>query len=172
MDSPNSPQWIAARRNFVEAGGHTTQSFGLGRILGQIYALLYLSPHPMCLDDIAAELDVSKASVSTTIRQLERWTAVKKVWVRGNRRDFYEAETDFQSVLKHGLLETLRKKLNTAGLQIGHVEECLKEVRANETPSGNNGDTMDVVVARLERARKFHSKVNGLLSNPLLDHLL
>ena len=172
MNTPDSPEWIAARRNFVEAGGHTTQSFGLGRILGQIYAMLYLSPRPMCLDDIAAELDVSKASVSTTIRQLERWTAVKRVWVRGDRRDFYEAETDFQSVLKHGLLATLRKKLDTAGLQISHVEDCLKEVRANQPAPVNNAETMDVVVARLERARKFHSKVNGLLSNPLLDHLL
>src|ERR1043166_365952 len=103
-----SPSWLAARRKFVEAGGHTTQSFGLGRIMGQMYALLYLSPRPMCLDDIAHELGVSKASVSTTIRQLERWTAVKPVWVKGDRRDFYEAETDFQSVMKHGLLATLR----------------------------------------------------------------
>src|SRR5436309_1683950 len=90
-----SPSWLAARRKFVEAGGHTTQSFGLGRIMGQIYAVLYLSPTPMCLDDIAKELGVSKASVSTTVRQLERWAAVKRVWVHGDRKDYYEAETDF-----------------------------------------------------------------------------
>lgn len=167
--SPN-PQWVNARRKFVEAGGQTTQSFGLGRILGQIYALLYLSPRPLCLDEIALELGISKAHVSTTIRQLERWTAAKRVWVRGDRRDFYEAETDFQAVLKHGLLATLRKKLDTAATQIQVVEDCLKEAAAQ----GNGADeqTMQVVVNRLERAKKFQSKVNGLLSNPLLDHLL
>ena len=170
MNPKPQPQWVSARRKFVEAGGHTTQSFGLGRMLGQMYALLYLSPRPMCLDEIAAELGISKASVSTTIRQLERWTAVKRVWVKGDRRDYYEAETDFQAVLKHGLLATLRKKLDTAGTQIQVVEDCLMEASAQK--NGNDDESLEVVVSRLEQAKKFQSKVNGLLSNPLLDHLL
>lgn len=167
----STDQWVVARRKFIEAGGQTTQSFGLGRIMGQIYALLYLSPKPMCLDEIAEELGVSKASVSTTIRQLERWTAVKSVWVKGDRRDFYEAETDFQSVIRHGLLEVLRKKLTTAGTQLSVVEECLRQAGNRDAAGGADGD-MDVVMARLERAKRFHSKVQGLLSNPLLEHLL
>src|SRR6266478_4445136 len=109
-----SADWPAVRRKFIEAGGSTTQSFGLGRILGQIYALLYLSAKPLCLDDIVRELSVSKASVSTTVRQLERWSAVKRVWVQGDRKDYYEAETDFHVVLRYGLLATMRKKLDTA----------------------------------------------------------
>src|SRR6266849_1374047 len=114
-DSP-SANWLAVRRKFIEAGGHTTQSFGLGRILGQIYALLYLSPHPLCLDDIAHELGVSKASVSTTVRQLQTWSAIKRVWVKGDRKDYYEAEADFMAILRHALLQNLTKKFNTAGM--------------------------------------------------------
>ena|SRR5207249_8093606 len=165
-----SSEWSVARRRFIEAGGHTTQSFGLGRIIGQIYALLYLSPVPMCLEDIAVELAVSKASVSTTIRQLERWTAAKRVWMKGDRRDFYEAETDFRSILRHGLMATMRKKLETAGTQIEHIETCLKEAKAN----GKNAKKKDmqIVVDRLERAKKFHGKVHGLLSNPVLEQFL
>ena len=165
-----SPSWLAARRKFVEAGGHTTQSFGLGRIIGQIYALLYLSPTPMCLDAIAKELGVSKASVSTTVRQLERWAAVKRVWVRGDRKDYYEAETDFHAVLRHGFLATIRKKLETAGTEITRVETTLKYTRRNR--NGSVGKDMQVVVDRLERAKKFQSKIHELLSNPLLDQLL
>jgi len=29
-------EWSVARRRFIEAGGHTTQSFGLGRIIGAV----------------------------------------------------------------------------------------------------------------------------------------
>ena len=168
MNRNLSTEWMAARRSFIEAGGHTTQLFGLGRILGQLYALLYLSPRPLCLDEIVKELGVSKASVSTTVRQLERWTAVKRVWVRGNRRDFYEAETDFQSLLKQGVLATLRKKLETAGTQIAVVETCLKEAGSND----NHDKEMAVIVARLTKAKQFHGRVSDLLSNPLVDHLL
>jgi DNA-binding transcriptional regulator GbsR (MarR family) len=154
----------------VESGGHTTQSFGLGQVIGQVFALLYLSPRPMCLDEIAEELGVSKASVSTTVRQLENWSAVKHVWVKGDRRDFYEAETDFKAMLRRGMLETLRKKLDTAAVRIEAVQTNLQ--KALEASPDGRSEEAQVVAQRLQRAKQFHDKINALLNNPLLDHLL
>ena len=170
MPTLSSKPFEAARRKFIEAGGHTTQSFGLGRIIGQIYALLYLSPQPLCLDEIVTELGVSKASVSTTVRQLQKWAAVKRVWVKGDRKDYYEAETDFNAVIRHGLLDTLSKKLNTAGMQIAQVETSLDEALQNV--DGEERKPIEVVTERLRHAKNFHSKINGLLNNPLIDHML
>ncbi|MBM3861388.1 MAG: hypothetical protein FJ395_17310 [Verrucomicrobia bacterium] len=160
----------ATRKRFIEAGGHTTQSFGFGRIIGQIYALLYLHPEPMCLDDIGTELGVSKASVSISIRQLEAWSAVKRHWIKGDRRDFYEAETNFNNLLRNGLLEMLRKKLDTAGAQITLAESTLTE--ALNEPNGDERDELEVVAARLKQAKQFHNRISGLLSNPLVNHIL
>jgi DNA-binding transcriptional regulator GbsR (MarR family) len=170
MKRPLSSPWADSRREFIEAGGHTTQSFGFGRILGQIYALLYLNPKPMCLDEIADELGVSKASVSTTVRQLERWAAVKRVWVKGDRKDYYEAETDFNTIIRSGLLAVLRKKLETAGGQISQVEEALTET-LNKT-NGEGRKELETVTKRVQKAKQFHKKIDSVLSNPLLDHLL
>lgn len=163
-------QLQTTRRTFVEAGGHTTQSFGLGRIIGQVYALLYLSPRPLCLDEVVDELGVSKASVSTTIRQLQAWSAVRRVWVKGDRKDYYEAETDFRAVLRNGLLETIRKKLATAGQQIAVTEAVLQEALA-----GNNGDhraEVEIIAQRIQEAKRLHGRINGLLSHPMLDEVL
>jgi DNA-binding transcriptional regulator GbsR (MarR family) len=170
MAETQTRSWRQTRLKFIEAGGHTTQSFGFGRIMGQIYALLYLSPKPMCLDEIARELGVSKASVSTTIRQLETWSAVRQVWVRGDRRDFYEAETDFNAVIRQGVLGLLRKKFNTAGVEIERIHEQLE----SELDHSEDGETEDlrVISQRVKKARDFHRKLNGLLSNPLIEHLL
>jgi DNA-binding transcriptional regulator GbsR (MarR family) len=171
MPACNLPaQLLSTRRKFIEAGGHTTQSFGFGRIIGQIYALLYMNPQPMCLDDIVEELEVSKASVSTSIRQLENWQAVKRVWVKGDRRDFYEAETDFRGVLRNGFLGMLRKKFETAGSQLALAEASLQEVLADST-NGQQAD-VQIVAERVRRAKQLHGKINGLLTNPLLEHLL
>lgn len=165
-----SPELAAACLRFIESGGHTTQSFGLGQVIGQVFALLYLSPRPLCLDEIAEELGVSKASVSTTVRQLENWSAVKHVWVKSDRRDFYEAETDFKAMLRHGVLGTLRKKMDTAAVRIEHVEMSLADALKKSKPAGR--EETRVVAERLQRARQFHAKISGLLNNPLLDHLL
>jgi DNA-binding transcriptional regulator GbsR (MarR family) len=166
----NSPELVAACLRFIESGGHTTQSFGLGQVLGQVFALLYLSPRPLCLDEIVEELGVSKASVSTTVRQLEDWSAVHHVWVKGDRRDFYEAETDFKAMLRHGVLAPLRKKMETAAVRMEHVESSLH--KALEKTGSEQRAQARIVADRLQQARKFHSKINGLLNNPLLDHLL
>lgn len=170
MSVPPSQPLEAARRKFIEAGGNTTQSFGFGRIPGQLFALLYLSAKPLCLDELARELGVSKASVSTTVRQLEQWAAVRRVWVKGDRKDYYEAETDFGTMLRHGLLTTFRKKIETAGTQIGNVESTLQE--AMEHIDDGQRQEMQVVAERLQRAKSFHSKINGFLNNPVIDHLL
>jgi len=160
----------AACQQFIESGGHTTQSFGFGQVIGQIYALLYLSPRSLCLDEIAEELAVSKASVSTCVRQLELWAAVKHVWVKGDRRDFYEAETDFKAVLRHSFLATIRKKLDTAAVRIESVDASLRKALANG--DDDRREDARVIAERLQRAREFHRKINALLSNPLIEHLL
>jgi len=163
-------QFFATRRKFVEAGGHTTQSFGLGRIIGQVFALIYLSPGPICLDAIVSELAVSKASVSTAVRQLADWAAVKRVWVKGDRKDYYEAEADFGVIVRNGLLEVFRKKLNTAGTQLANVEQSLQDAQAQA--NGDQREDIELLATRLKRAKQFHNKVNSLIGNPLLDHLL
>lgn len=163
-------QWATSRRRFVEAGGNATQSFGLGRIIGQIYAVLYLSPRPLCLDDIVTELGVSKASVSTTVRQLQSWGAVKRVWIKGDRKDYYDAEIDFKALLRNGLLDKIRRKLDSAGGHIDNVESTIQQ--ALEDTNDEERKDMEIVASRVQRAKQFRNKVNDLLNNPLLDHLL
>jgi hypothetical protein len=53
-----------ARMRLVEAGGRAAQDFGFSRILGQIVAYLYLSAGERSLDEIEADLHVSKAATS------------------------------------------------------------------------------------------------------------
>ncbi len=138
--------------------------------MGQIYALLYLNSKPLCLDEIARDLSVSKASVSTAVRQLQDWSAVRRIWVKGDRKDYYEAEIDFPTVLRIGLLRTMAKKLETAGTQIAVVEASLAE--ALQKVEGDEREEAELIVKRLQQAKEFHSKITGLLNNLLVEHLL
>ena len=57
---------------------------------------------------------VSKGGVSVNIRELERWGAVKKVWVQGSRKDFYIANSDFVSVGYARMRNRMKKMLESA----------------------------------------------------------
>ena len=75
----------AVRERMIEGGARTAQTFGLNRLLGQIYMLLFMHGRPRCLDDIAEELSVSKASVSIACRQLAGLGILGRVWKKGDR---------------------------------------------------------------------------------------
>jgi DNA-binding transcriptional regulator GbsR (MarR family) len=53
-------------------------------------------------------LKVSKGNISLNIRELEKWGAVRNVWVKGSRKDFYEANLDVKKIIgnkiKSGIL--------------------------------------------------------------------
>ncbi len=148
----------------VEAGGRTAQSFGLSRIYGQLYMLLYLSNEPRSLEDLAVQLGVSKASVSIACRRMESWSAVRRVWVRGDRRDFYEAQTDFRAIL-NGLLPSVSKKLESARIQIERSMEMLEHGRADD-------QRKHFLRERLAQAEQRRKKIAALLDNPLVRSVL
>ena len=149
----------------VDACGRTVQAFGLNRLLGQIYALLYMRPEPLCLDDIAAALKVSKASVSIACRQLAGWGAVHPSWQRGDRKDYYTAEADVKALLNNGVLESIRKKLDSAE---SLIETNLK--RLEEDPASTNNT--DFIRQRLKEAEKTRSRIRRLVDNPLIRRVL
>ena len=54
---------------FVDGMGAAAATSGiLNQLQGRIFALLYLQPRPIALEDIAAELEQSKSNVSVNIR--------------------------------------------------------------------------------------------------------
>ncbi|OYW75841.1 MAG: hypothetical protein B7Z37_11665 [Verrucomicrobia bacterium 12-59-8] len=166
--------WSREITRFIKASGDTTHSFGMGKLIGRLFALLYLTPEPLCLDQIAKKLKISKASASIAVRQLAAWNAVHKVDVSGGseRRDFYQAELRFGIILRNGLLPGMQKKLHSAGVQIDRTlsvaprQEDLRDVPASASEQHKE------IHRRLRLARGLYQKVDALFSNPLLEHLL
>ena len=86
----SSPQ-----RRFVEQVGLSTESDGLSRIAGRLFAELMLSESPRSLDELADTLGVSKASVSTDARRLLSRGIAERIGQPGDRRDYYQLAPDF-----------------------------------------------------------------------------
>jgi hypothetical protein len=188
QDAPPRP-WLEERRRFIEAGGNTTHAFGLGRIIGRLYALLYLTPAPIALEEIAVQLAVSKASASIVVRQLAELRAVRQVWVPGDRRDFYEAETSFGVILREGVLPGVRKKLQSAGHQIERTlaaeassapprlssaegeGEGEGQGEGREDPSWTKTEQAELK-RRLKTAQTLHRRLDRVLASNLLAKML
>ena len=152
-------------RRFVEDAGTVTQSFGIGRVIGQIYAYLYFSREPRNLADMRAALGISKGSASTGVRQLEQLGGVRKVWVKGDRKDYYEASDWFGRIIKNAIQDTVGTKMNGYASLLDEVEDSLKKLRAAD---GDVGFLRD----RIRHLRRFQKRTEGIWNSPLLKRLL
>jgi HTH-type transcriptional regulator, glycine betaine synthesis regulator len=152
-------------RRFIEDTGHTTQSLGIGRVMGQIYAFLYFSSTPQTQADIQHALGISKGGTSTGVRQLEQWGAVRKVWVKGERKDYYEANDWFGRIVKHALFDVVRKRMSAYTTLLDDAEAELRD-----KPSRNGEGAF--IRERVAHVRQFHARAQKLWSSPLLDTLL
>jgi len=72
--------------------GRLIEFWGFKRNMGRIWSVLYLSPEPLSAEDLRHLLRLSSGAVSMTLGELSRWGVVRKVWVQGERKDFFIAE--------------------------------------------------------------------------------
>ncbi|GEM_PF-5938822 len=79
----------AVMNDVILNSGHSAETVGLPRIAGEVCGLLFMTDGPLSLDEIASALKVSKASVSTNVRLLERLRFVRRGDVREGKRDYY-----------------------------------------------------------------------------------
>lgn len=119
MSTPPSspaPQDVLEQVNTsILAGlGQLASYFGFSKVIGQLFGALLLSPDPLSLDDLMERLGISKASVSTNMRTLERMGTVREVWVKDDRRKYYQAESDFWRVLTNVLSSRELRDVNRA----------------------------------------------------------
>jgi len=80
---------------FIERMGLAAENDGLSRIAGRLFGALTLHNEPCSLDDLAEELGVSKASISTEARRLVDRGVAERIGKAGDRRDYYSLTSDF-----------------------------------------------------------------------------
>lgn len=118
---------LTAVSNSTVAGvGRLARFFGFSEVMGRLYGTLLLSPEAMSLDDLASGLKISKGSVSMNMRSLERWGMAKEVWMRGERKKYYAAESDFWQVIRNVLNSRERREVQLALHVLGESIEKLQ----------------------------------------------
>jgi DNA-binding transcriptional regulator GbsR (MarR family) len=134
---------------FVDGIGTAAATSGiLTQLQGRIFALLYLQPGPLSLEDIAAELGQSKSNVSVNIRGLLEWHLVHRVPRPGSRKDHYEAATHFWRVMQELTERRFRWTVRQVVATLADAEHAAAEAAGRREPDAFVG-------ARLGALRAF-----------------
>lgn len=125
---------IAVNDSTIAGIGRLARYFGFAEVMGRLFGTLLMSPEPMSLDDLAAQLEISKGSVSMNMRALERWGMAKEVWMRGDRKKYYAAEHDLWQVVRNVLSSRERREVELALQVLGNSVEKLKSAGNELSP--------------------------------------
>ena len=142
------------KQDFTEGLSQISRFWGFPKGMGAIFAVLYLSPAPLSLDEITAQTGLTKGAISTEVRALARLGLVHRSSKLADRKDYYEAETDFYQSIRSILKERQNAEFDRA---VGSVKETLKKLESGQI----SGDEAEVQFI-LERVRALKELFDAL----------
>ncbi|MDG2125929.1 MAG: hypothetical protein P8J87_19675 [Verrucomicrobiales bacterium] len=131
---------------------HLATSLSLPRSLGEIFGLLFASPAPVNFADIVDRLKISKGSASQGLQTLLKLNAIHTVYVAGDRRTFYAAETSVRTLFSNFINDTVRPHLASGEAQLDLISQML------EAP-----ETAAIIRQRVDFLHNWHRKAQDLL---------
>lgn len=94
-----TPGLRAEERQVIEDLASLLAPWGLPLSQGRVYAYVLLCPTPVGLDQIAADLEMSKAGAWSAATQLDRFGHIKRHGTPGSKRARYGPSEDLTAVM-------------------------------------------------------------------------
>jgi DNA-binding transcriptional regulator GbsR (MarR family) len=123
----------AAVMKIADAVGAVIEHWGFKRNMGRVWAVLYLEQAPLSAADLGERLSLSSGAISMLLAELGQWGVIKKAWVPGERRDFYEAETSIWKMVSRVLRERELRWIQDAAAHFADADAALAGASAAAT---------------------------------------
>lgn len=151
--------------------GHLMELWGFKRNMGRVWTVLYLAGAPLTAGQLRDRLQLSTGAVSMTLNELARWGVVRKSWVQGDRRDFFEAEANVWKMISRVMREREHAEIVRA---IEAFEDALVALRREAEERGPAvAQRVSIQRERIERllelAKLGRSMLDALIANARLD---
>src|SRR5215203_4849517 len=143
------------KKDFAAGLSQISRFWGFPKGMGAIFAVLYLSPTALSLDEIVQETGLTKGAISTEIRVLARMGLVHRSTKLGDRKDYYEAEADFYAAIKSVLKERQNSEFDRA---LRSVKETLTTLEENWVEN----EEWNFVYERVKALQDFFDAIDSL----------
>lgn len=143
------------KKEFTEGLSQISRFWGFPKGMGAIFAVLYLSPTALSLDEVVQETGLTKGAISTEIRALARMGLVHRSSKLGDRKDYYSAELDFYAAIR----SILRERQNS---EFDRAIRSVKETLGQMDESWVENDEWKFVYERVQALQNFFDSIDSL----------
>jgi DNA-binding transcriptional regulator GbsR (MarR family) len=149
-----TPALSELEKEVVEIFVRIAGVLSLPRSVGELYGILFISPEPMCIDDLMLKLKISKGSTSQGLKILRSFGAVNPVYVAGDRRDFYAAEAELRKIVAGFVNEQIRPHLDNGKARMARIEGLIDAEEAGRK---------EFIAERINRLQGWQKRTGALL---------
>ena len=142
----------------ADAVGALMEFWGFKRVMGRLWSVLYLIGEPLTAAELCERLAISSGAASMTLADLERWGVVKRSRKPGDRREYFEAETDIWKMVSRVLRERELAQIERAVEVFERVREKLRTL-----PAPGERSRLDDIADRLGKLVDLARVGRGLL---------
>lgn len=171
-DLPEAPSDLWPSEQLLsDALGRLMEFWGFKRHMGRIWTVLYLSDEPLGATELRDKLQLSAGSVSMALNELLRWGVVKKIWVHGQRRDHFVAESNLWKMISRVFREReLVEVLEAIGAMESALASLDEKLNSKDPAVRERAATQRARIERLlDLARLGRRLIEGLLDTARLD---
>ncbi|WP_157076534.1 GbsR/MarR family transcriptional regulator [Castellaniella caeni] len=143
---------------FILHFGEMGSRWGVNRTVGQIYALLFLSPRALHADEIAQTLGFARSNVSTGLRELQSWRLVRMTHQMGDRREYFDTPEDVWEIFRILCEEKCRREIDPTLTMLRNV---LLEKPTSED-DGYSQHRIAQMLELMELATSWFNEINQL----------
>lgn len=141
----------AAKAQFILYWGDMGGQWGVNRSVAQIQALLFLSAVPLNAEQISDQLSIARSNVSNSLKELVSWKLISRIPMLGDRREYFEAETDVWEIAKRVAQGRKEREIDPA---MRVLADCVAAAQSEDKP--------DVVaLARMKDMQEFLNTVDS-----------
>lgn len=103
-----------AKEQFLQTWGALGSQWGINKTMAQIHALLMISPESLSMEEVMEELQISRGNASMNLRGLIDWGIVYKEYKAGERREYFKADQDVDSLARKIAVERSKREVKPA----------------------------------------------------------
>ncbi|MBL0928283.1 MAG: hypothetical protein IBJ11_11640, partial [Phycisphaerales bacterium] len=119
-----------AQDRFIATWGQMGSAWGISRTMAEVHALLYITGQDLCTDDVMDRLQISRGNASMSLRGLQDWGLIDRVHKRGDRKEYFRAESDVWTMFKTIARERKKRELDPVVASLYEIRDLTGPARA------------------------------------------
>lgn len=178
VNTPSNDLEIGTLANeFIMHFGEMGNAWGINRTVGQIYALLYITPRALNADEIADLTKFSRSNVSMGLKELQSWGLIQLKHQVGDRKEYFRTPADVWEIFRTLAIQRKKREIdptlsmlrtclleNPTSEQEKHAQKKIKEMHDfMETMSSWFEDVNKMNPATLMKIMKMGSTIQNIL---------